>query len=240
MSSSGPICLRVTVPVCSFRKGYAREYLETEEVPPPSTVYGFLLSLVGEEDRRAYLGTKIALGLLSQPELSTVLRTVWRVKAIDVTRKGLPTVHQPPGVGSNRRPDFQEILTGLDLAIWVDDGPLSARLCQASEAPRDVSRFGGLSLGESRDLVNDILWNPELSGLTCMWLTIDPEGELPLPIWVDHVGSKGTIWKQFQLVGSNGVCPPQEDARWITIKEFSDDAAKQVVPEPPVKKRRRQ
>lgn len=239
MSSSGPISLRVTVPVCSFRKGYAREYLETEEVPPPSTVYGFLLSLVGEEDRRAYLETRIAFGLLSQPELSTVLRTVWRVKAIDVTRKGSPKVHQPPGVGSNRRPDFQEILTGLDLAIWVDDGPLSARLRRASEAPRDVSRFGGLSLGESRDLVNDILWNPDMSGLPCMWLTMAQEGELPLPIWVDHVGSKGTIWKQFQLVGNNGACPPREDLRWITIDELSRDVAKKVEPEPTIKKRRK-
>ena len=37
----------VTVPVACFRKGLAREYLETEPLPPPATCYGFLLSLVG-------------------------------------------------------------------------------------------------------------------------------------------------------------------------------------------------
>jgi CRISPR-associated Cas5-like protein len=39
--------LRVTVPIACFRKGMAREYLETEMLPPPATCYGFLLSLVG-------------------------------------------------------------------------------------------------------------------------------------------------------------------------------------------------
>ena len=37
----------VSVPVACFRKGLAREFLETEALPPPATCYGFLLSLVG-------------------------------------------------------------------------------------------------------------------------------------------------------------------------------------------------
>jgi len=44
--------IRVTVPIACFRKGLAREYLETEPLPPPATCYGFLLSLVGEEQAR--------------------------------------------------------------------------------------------------------------------------------------------------------------------------------------------
>ena len=35
----------VSVPIACFRKGLAREYLETEPLPPPATCYGFLLSL---------------------------------------------------------------------------------------------------------------------------------------------------------------------------------------------------
>ena len=46
------IGLKVTVPVACFRKGFAREFWETEELPPPATCYGFLLSFVGETDRR--------------------------------------------------------------------------------------------------------------------------------------------------------------------------------------------
>src|SRR3974390_881137 len=70
----------VTVPVACFRKGLAREYLETEELPPPSTCYGFLLSLVGETRRPRHAGCRGAPFLLNKPEKSVVLRTLWRIK----------------------------------------------------------------------------------------------------------------------------------------------------------------
>ena len=70
----------VTVPVVCFRKGLAREYLETEPLPPPATCYGFLLSLVGETDRRKHVGARVAPVLLNKPPTSVVLRTVWRAK----------------------------------------------------------------------------------------------------------------------------------------------------------------
>jgi CRISPR-associated Cas5-like protein len=37
------ISLMESVPVSSFRKPYAREFFEIERIPPPATVYGFLL-----------------------------------------------------------------------------------------------------------------------------------------------------------------------------------------------------
>jgi CRISPR-associated protein Cas5t len=199
--------LLVSVPVCSFRKGYAREYLETEEIPPPSTVYGFLLSLIGEEDRKRYVGTRIAYALMERPELSVVIRTAWRIK-----QKKLPV-----GVGSNRRPDYQEILTRLELGIWIDEGELAEKLREASSNPGNIWRHGGLSLGESRDLVNDVQWLPEWSIDKAQWLTLHPRGELTLPVWVDHVGSKGTVWKQFHLEPNSMETPPPEDPRWIPI-----------------------
>lgn len=52
--------LRVIVPIACFRKGLAREYLETEQLPPPSTCYGFLLSLVGETRRPRHAGCRVA------------------------------------------------------------------------------------------------------------------------------------------------------------------------------------
>src|SRR5690349_3882108 len=104
------LCLRVTIPVACFRKGFAREYWETEELPPPATCYGFLLSLVGERDRRRHVGVRICPALVSKPERSAVLRTLWRVK----DRK------TPLGAGTNVRPDFQELLTNVRLVIWLD------------------------------------------------------------------------------------------------------------------------
>jgi CRISPR-associated protein Cas5t len=200
------VSLRLTVPVCGFRKGFAREYFETEETPPPSTLYGFLLSLVGEEDRRRYLGARLAYALLSLPELSLVLRTAWRIKE-----------KSPPGLGSNRRPDYQEILTGLELGIWVGPGELAQRLKEAAANPQAIVRYGGLSLGESRDLINDLDWFPAWPKREALWLAADPQGDLPLPLWVDHVGSKGTIWEQFRLAPGELTEPPVSDPRWITI-----------------------
>src|SRR6478609_9543949 len=98
----------VTVPVACFRKSLAREYLETEPLPPPATCYGFLLSLVGETDRRRHINVRIAPVLLGKPETSVVLRTVWRVKKT------------PLGSPGNTRPDYQQLLTGVELVIWLD------------------------------------------------------------------------------------------------------------------------
>ena len=102
------IGIYVTVPVACFRKGLAREYLETELIPPPSTCYGFLLSLVGEEDRTRHTGVRVTPMLLGEPDQSVVLRTVWRVK------------NKPLGSSGNTRPDYQQLLTGTELILWVD------------------------------------------------------------------------------------------------------------------------
>lgn len=202
------VSLALSVPVCSFRKPYAREFLETERMPPPSTVYGLLLSLVGEEDRYRHVGTAVAIAVTRMPAVSVVLRTVWRIKYKDV----------PLGTGSNRRPDYQEILTGLQIAVWVEEGPLAHRLAHAAKDPSTISRHGALSLGESRDLVDDVRFNPRWEGTTGRWLSQDPEGEHPLPVWVDHVGSKGTNWRQFRIVEGPLTEPEVADTRWISIE----------------------
>src|SRR5215831_3295667 len=98
----------VTVPVACFRKGLAREYLETEALPPPSTCYGFLLSLVGETNRRRHIGCRVAPVLVSRPLTSVVLRTVWRVK------------RTPLGSPGNTRPDYQQLLSSIELVLWLD------------------------------------------------------------------------------------------------------------------------
>lgn len=202
------INLRVSVPVCSLRRPYAREYLETERIPPPATIYGFLLSLVGEEDRNKYIGTQMAYAITLKPELSKVLRTVWRVKDKKV----------PPGTNKNKRPDYQEILTGLELAIWVAKGALIERLQKLKENPAEIIRYGGLSLGESKDLVDEVEIFPVWPNKIAAWLLNDDRGEYPLPIWVDHVGSMGTSWGQFRLENQDLSTPLEGDPRWITIK----------------------
>ena len=74
--------LFVSVPIACFRPGAAREFWETHPLPPPSTVYGFLLAMVGEVDRERHIGVRCCAGLLNQPDRSTVLRKLWRVKEL--------------------------------------------------------------------------------------------------------------------------------------------------------------
>lgn len=182
------LALLVSVPIACWRKGHAREYLETEVLPPPSTCYGFLLSLVGEADRERHRGARVTAGIVERGELSLVLRTLWRIK----DRKAAP------GTGTNLRPDFQQLAIGTVLIIWVDgeteingEPTLEMRVREALECPARVDRFGGLSLGESTHLVDEVrLLNAEVP--TAETFVVDPRGSLTLPVWVDHVGSAGT------------------------------------------------
>jgi CRISPR-associated protein Cas5t len=181
--------LYVTVPVACFRKGLAREYLETEALPPPATCYGFLLSFVGETDRNRHIGCRVTAALLSQPEKSVVLRTIWRIKSRQL----------PMGAGNNRIPAQQELLTGVQLVVWLDSSEeigaspsLEQRVRDVLTRPEQVERFGGLSFGESTHLVDEVkpfAEDKRLSGT--VFLLVD-RGRVTLPVWVDHVGSEGT------------------------------------------------
>lgn len=201
------LALRVTVPIACFRKGFAREFWETEELPPPATCYGFLLSLVGERDRRRHIGVRICPALRDQPEKSAVLRTLWRVK----------DRNEPLGSGTNARPDYQELLTRVQLTIWLDSseetGPgstLEDRVNLALDHPEQVERFGGLSLGESTHLIDEVSRVAGNETGTARAYLVTERGRLSLPIWVDHVGSAGTRHVTGDLIEIADLAPPLE------------------------------
>ena len=207
-----PLALYVSVPVAAFRAPYAREYLETLPCPPPATVYGMLLSLVGEENRRAHVGAEIALAMISEPALSTVLRTSWRLKTV-----------APPGTASNKRPDYQELLTDVRLAVWVRPGagevaprPVAERVRGAVDRVDVPERYGALALGESTHLVDEVRRLRVSDGERGRALVQDERGDLALPIWVDHVGSRGTRWGQFSLIDV-GLREALPELAWVAI-----------------------
>ena len=206
----------VSVPIACFRKGLAREFLETEALPPPATCYGFLLSLVGEERRRRHVGCRIAPVLLNRPDQSVVLRTVWRVKSL------------PLGAGGNTRPDFQQLLAPVRLVVWLDSSEewgdnerLESRVGRAIKRPETVERFGGLSLGESIHLVDEVsLFEgrtaERLQGQSGRAFLCEERGRLTLPVWVDHVGSAGTRYATGNLVPGTLEPPRVEQMPRIT------------------------
>ena len=210
----------VSVPIGCFRRGMAREYLETEVLPPPATCYGFLLSLVGETDRYHHTGARVAPVLLGEPATSVVLRTVWRVKS------------RPLGSKGNTRPDYQQLLTGLEIVIWLDssdeDGEvpnLESRVALALNPAtrKTIVRFGALSLGESTHMVDQIMLLTDelreiLRGVRTRSFLIAERGRLSLPVWVDHVGSRDTVHVVGDLVDTDLSRPKTSRMPQIRLK----------------------
>lgn len=216
-----PVALYISAPIASFRVPLAREYFETLPCPPPSTVYGMLLSLVGESDRFAHSGAELTIALLApRPDVSLVLRTLWRVK----DRQTLP------GLDQNKRPDYQELLTGVRLAVWLRPGaeeaatPTLAARVDAVLRGQAVDRFGGLALGESTHLVDDVRPLPADLLTGALLLAPDTRGDLALPIWPDHVGSAATRWGQYRLREAELHPEPPSDA-WTVIAPVAEASA---------------
>lgn len=216
------ITLRVEVPYASFRKSYARSFAETYPLPPPATIYGMLLSLVGERFRRRHEGVRLAFAYKSIPQVATTLRKLSRYKY------GVASKQSKLG----NAPDFIETLCGIEFLCWIDssgeqgDGPnLEARIIDAIRAPEQVDRYGLLCLGLSDDAVNDVSLDPKIEG---PWHRLLPSatGAMELPVWVDHVGSAKTRWRRYELESDAqpvAVSPGDDDWAWTEIVAPSSD-----------------
>jgi CRISPR-associated protein Cas5t len=177
-----------------------------------------LLSLVGEQDRTRHEKVRIAPGVIGKPAKSVVLRTVWRVKS------------KPLGAPGNTRPDYQQLLAGVHLVIWLDSSnensatnTLESRVLTAlsPETRGQIERFGGLSLGESTHLVDEVSLLERTHQLD-MAMNVDlfvvhPRGRITLPVWVDHVGSSGTRYSTGSLESRKlGLAPSIEELSLIS------------------------
>jgi len=209
------ITLHVEAPYASFRKSFARSFAETYSLPPPATVYGMLLSLVGEHFRDRHEGVRLAFAHKRMPRISTTLRKLSRYKY------GVPSKQSSLG-----KPDFIETLCGIEFLCWVDsaqemrDGNgqakgdnLEKRLLIALRDPQQITRRGIVYLGLSDDAVNDISICDKIDG---RWhrLLPDSRGRLELPIWADHVRGFDTRWQRYEF---------ESEARELTESPGSDE-----------------
>lgn len=189
--------LYLDCPCTSFPRSFARDYKETYHYPPPSTIYGLLLSLVGEVDKMAHVGVKLAIGIIGDdPPISRIVRKQ-RHHKFGVKHLGT----YPPSQFS--KPNHHELLTDLRVAIQIDSSEelaavkLIDRVAIALSTPEQITRFGGLSLGESWALVNGARLYRETDGLI-RWLVKDNRGLIALPVWIDRSTSQGTF-QRFSL-----------------------------------------
>lgn len=186
------IWVRVSVPMASFGIPFAREFIESYPFPTPATVYGMMLSYIGEVDRSAYVGSRLAIVVTQLGDPNILLRKIRRVKTKDLND------------GKNSKPEFQTVLTGLEflVAVGTKGSSLATRMKQGFAHPGGTSRFGGLSCGESHNLVDEfslmsqIEVDAYLAGNDAFYLQPDESGEWAVPVWVDHVGSRHTVWER--------------------------------------------
>jgi CRISPR-associated protein Cas5t len=203
--------LYLECPCTSFPRSFARDYKETYLYPPPSTIYGFLLSLVGEEDLTAHLGVKLAIGTIG--EESPISRILRKQRNHKFSKNHLGTYP----VSQFCKPNFQEILTDLKIVIKIDSSRESAtiklneRIAIALSTPELVTRYGGLCLGESWALINGIR-NYRLEDGKIKWLVKDNRGLISLPIWINRQTTQGT----FQRFSFNKLETFHQDC-WIDI-----------------------
>lgn len=206
-----PLILYLDVPFVTFRESHAREMGRTYPVPPPATVYGMLLSLVGETDVYRHCGVELAIAMLSQPRKSRILRQMRRFKNANFSDP------------ENVNPAYQEILSNLKCLIWVrSDGEkiqpsLREKIQFAFDYPELVRRFGCLFLGESDQLIKTIklVSQDYLEGVR-QWVIKDNRGRLTLPYWIDHVGSRNTRFLRYGIEERSSLSPPEK--AWTMIQ----------------------
>ncbi|MFQ3612323.1 MAG: CRISPR-associated protein Cas5 [Cyanobacteriota bacterium] len=184
--------LYIDCPCTSFPRSFARDYKETYQYPPPSTVYGLLLSLVGEVDMEVHRGVKLAIGIIGEdPPISRIVRKQRHHKFSKTHMGTYPT-------SKFSKPNYHELLTDLQVAVQINSGDevatvkLTDRVAIALSTPNQITRFGGLSLGESWAMINGVRQYRESDG-NIRWLIKDNRGLIGLPIWIDRNTGQGTF-----------------------------------------------
>ena len=218
--ASDTLVLRVDVPMTGLRPMWAREYQETYPAPPPSTIYGMLLSLVGIErqDKNKHAGLRIALALTENTKES-----LWqRREKGRIFRKFRRVAQSKRNADplADRRPDYQELLLGLEFWLWVDDSqaehPLNNEIRKALDPQKrgEIVRHGALCLGESSHMVNQILIGPPHG--KGRFVALCEKGFLSMPVWSDHNTDRPTV-RNFEIREPEELSntPPQD--AWITI-----------------------
>lgn len=168
------ILLYIDAPMASFPRRFAHDYRETYLYPPLTTVFGCILSFIGELDITAYPIDSINVGVINKnPAISSVCIKQRNVaympggKHAKAREKSFFPGVYPSSLYS--KPNIKEIVVGTKIVAKINNEPFAAKVqyCLHSES----DRFGILSLGESSAMVNcireyrpedgEIFWLPQ-------------------------------------------------------------------------------
>lgn len=207
--------LYLDCPCTSFPRSFARDFKETYRYPPPSTLYGLLLALIGEDNMTAHLGVQLAIGVIgSDPQISRIVRKQRHHKFSKTHMGTYPT-------SKFSKPNYHELLTDVQVALKLDSSRETAtvtlvdRVAIALSTPENIVRFGGLSLGESWAMLNGVRHYRDSDG-EIRWLVKDNRGLISLPRWIDRNTGQGTFERfsvQESSLGFHENC-------WVQINEM--------------------
>ena len=218
--ASDILVLRVDVPMTGLRPMWAREYQETYPAPPPSTIYGMLLSLIGveREHRKRHAGLRIAIAMAENREDS-----FWKRREKGRIFRKFRRVAQAKKDAdplADRRPDYQELLLGLEFWLWIDDSQASHPLCGQIRKVLDpvrrseIVRHGALCLGESSHMVNEVAKDrPRGRG---RFVARCEKGFLSMPVWSDHKKDRPTLGN-FEIREPEELTDNPPHDCWITV-----------------------
>ena len=167
-ASADLLTLKVDVLITGLRPMRALENQGNCPAPPPSTIYGMLLTLVGSErkDKNGFADLNIAVAIAENTNAS--LRR--NQEMVRMLRKFLHVAQSRRNADllADRRPENQELLLGLEFWLWIDDSrarhPICGDLGNVLDPARrgEIVRYGALCLGESSHLVNEVSKKPSL------------------------------------------------------------------------------
>ena len=167
-------------------------------------------------EKSNYSGVKLAIALEGEPEKTRVFRKLRRV----------PQANRNADPLTSRRPDYQDLLLWLKLWVWLNDGNSEYSLVEKVKQSFDkkqrhtLKRYGGLSLGESSHLVNEItLESPK--NKEGKFLATNEQGFYTFPVWVNHPrhGEGNTRLMRFNILEPELLKMPENDDRWIPIEK---------------------
>ena len=204
------VLLYVEAPFASFAMPQTRTCITSYPVCPFSTIYGLLLSLVGEVDVTRHVGVGISLAMLSRPEKFWMLRKISKEKR---TKSGM--VYSCP----KNVQQLSDVRIAIMLEDCEDKNALVARVSRALvdfDCPDLQRRFGILSLGESKNMV-DSLRELRQSDFTDVAKAVWPssKGVLSLPVWPNYKNPSAGKYVACELKMVSG---PQEMAPPLVVK----------------------
>ncbi len=160
-----------------------------------------------------HVGVKLAVGIIGDdPPISRIVRKQRHHKFSRDHMGTYPT-------SKFSKPNHHELLTDLQAVVQIDSSEEPAavklldRVAITLSTPAQITRFGGLSLGESWAMINGIRTYRETDG-DIRWLVRDLRGLIGLPVWIDRQTTQGTF-QRFSIAEPGDAFT---DACWVTIQ----------------------